>query len=120
MSRRKSTKSAIKKVVISDGTIIFSSSPKRLEDVPLEYQASLYAKKQRFAIVKADAKKKRNLDGLKAQLKGLKERLRNTTVTSGKEALKKEIMALEKTIKKAPKPKRKWSPVLSGSFESKR
>src|SRR5690606_35591596 len=113
MSRRKSPKSTIKKVVISDGTIIFSSLPRRLEDVPLEYQASLYAKKQRFGIVKADAKKKRNLDGLKAHLKVLKERLRNAAVTSAKEALRKEILALEKAIKKAPKPKRKWSPVLS-------
>jgi len=100
--------------------VVFSHTPKRLEDVPLEYQASLYAKRERARIVKSEAKKKKKLDDLKVQLKTLKEKLRAATVSPNKSELEKEITAMEKTIKKAPRPRRKWSPVLSGSFESKK
>lgn len=120
MSHRKSQKSLGNKTVISDGTVLFSRAPKRLEDVPLEYQASLYAKKERERIVKNDAKKKKKLDDLKTQLKTLKEKLRNATVTAIRAELEKEIVTLQKDIKKVPRPRRKWSPVLPGSFESKR
>ncbi|WP_155419392.1 hypothetical protein [Chromobacterium subtsugae] len=119
MSRRKNRASPIVKTVMPDGTVLFSSPPTLLADVPLEYQASLYAKKERERTVKNDAKKKKKLDDLKTQLKVMKEELRNATIASKQAELVNQIAALEKTIKKVPKPRRKWSPVLPGSFGSK-
>lgn len=120
MNPGKSRKSPAKKIVTSDGTVVFSHAPTRLEDVPLEYQASLYAKKERERRVKNDVKKKKKLDELKSQLKTLKAKLCKATITQNRTEIENEITALEKAIKKSPRPKHKWSPMLPGSFESKR
>ncbi|WP_199053946.1 hypothetical protein [Aquitalea sp. ASV15] len=119
MSHKKCT-SPIVKTIMPDGTVLFSSSPSRLGDVPLEYQASLYAKKERERAAKNDVKNKKKLDDLKSQLKIMKELLRNSTTSPNQAELVKKIAALEKAIKKVPKPKRRWSPILPGSFGSKR
>ena len=103
-----------------DGTVLFSRMPTRLEDVPVQYQASVYATNERERRAKNDEKKKKNLDLFRAQLKTLKGKLLNATTTSNLTEQQKEIAALEKAIKKAPKAKRKWSPILSGSFEAKK
>lgn len=114
----RSPRSAVKKTVTSDGTVVFSTAPKRLEDVPLEYQAAVYAKMEREKLAKQDAKRRTQLQTLRASVKALKVKLRNTHVESARIDLEKEIAAHEKAMKKAPKPKRKWSLILPGSFES--
>lgn len=117
-ANRKSCKSAVEKTVTADGTVVFSAYPKRLEDVPLEYQAAVYAKKQRDKLAKQDVQKRAQLERLRATVKALKEKLRGVHVESARAELEKEIAAHEKAIRKAPRPRRKWSPILSGSFES--
>jgi hypothetical protein len=114
---KKSRKSAVGKTVTTDGAVVFSAYPKRLKDVPLEYQAAVFAKKQRDKLTKQDVQKRTQLEKLNATVKALKERLRGVRVESTRTELEKEIAAHEKAIKKAPKPRRKWSPTLSGSFE---
>ncbi len=114
---RKSTPTTERKI-LADGTIVFSAFPKRVEDVPLEYQAAVYAKNRREQDAKQAIKARAQLDGLRADLKALKIKLRATPVGTARSELEKEIKAKERAIRKAPKPKRKWSPVLSGSFET--
>jgi len=118
MSHRKPRRSAVERKVTSDGTVVFSTVPKRLEDVPLEYQAAVYAKKQRDKRAKQNAERQAQLQALRAKLRILKEKLRSTHVESARAELEKEIAAHEKAIKKTTKPRRGWSQVLSGSFES--
>jgi len=48
---------------------------KKLASVPLEYQASVYAKETRLIRQKQEVKKRENLLKLKNQLKALKESL---------------------------------------------
>lgn len=115
---QKSRKSAAEKTATADGTVVFSAYPKRLEDVPLEYQAAVYAKKQRDKLANQDVQKRTHLEKLRATVKALKEKLRDVHFESESAKLEKEIAALEKAIRKAPKPRRKWSPILSGSFEA--
>lgn len=122
MSRRASSKTAgrppAERKVLADGTVVFATYPKRVEDVPLEYQAAVYARNQRERDAKQAAKARAQLDGLRLDLKALKLKLRDAPIGTVRTDLEKEIKAKEKTIRKSPKPKRKWSPVLSGSFEA--
>lgn len=104
---------------LSDGVIVFTAYPKRVEDVPLEYQAAVYAKNKREQMAKQDAKIRIQRDNLRSTLKVLKLKLRSVPIGAGRSEIEKEIEAQEKAIRKIPKPKRKWSPVLSGSFESR-
>jgi hypothetical protein len=53
-----------------------------------------------------------------AKLKGLTEQLRSPHTQATLAQLKKKIESAGKAIKKAPRPKRNWSQVLPGSFES--
>ena len=104
--------------VLADGMVVFAAYPKRVEDVPLEYQAAVYARNQREQDVKQDTKFRAQLDGLRSDLKALKLKLCDAPIGIARTDLEKEIKTKKKTIRKAPKPKRKWSPVLSGSFEA--
>lgn len=101
------------------GVIVFSAYPKRVENVPLEYQAAVYAKNKREQVEKQDAKNRLQRDKLRSTLKALKLKLRIVPMGAERSEIEKEIEAQEKAIRKIPKPKSKWSPVLSGSFESR-
>lgn len=91
---------------------------KQLKDVPLEYQASVYAKMEREKHAQQDIKRREQLQTLKSTTKKLKEELRKTLTASVRVELERKISACDKAIKNAPKPRRKWSLILSGSFES--
>lgn len=122
MSRRASStkvgKQPTERYVLADGAVVFSTYPKRVEDAPLEYQAAVYAKNQREQYVKQAAKVSAQLNGLRSDLKVLNLKLRDVPIGTALTDLEKEIKAKEKSIRKAPKPKRKWSPLLTGSFEA--
>ena len=90
----------------------------KLAAVPLEYQASVYAKQAKLLRVKSEENQRKNLQKLRAHLKGLKEKLGTPHTQLTLDHLKNEIESAEKAIKKAPRPKSNWSPVLRGSFES--
>jgi hypothetical protein len=92
----------------------------QLKDVPLEYQASVYSKMEREKRAHQDIKRREQLQTLRSTLIKLKEELRKTLTTSVRVELERKISACKKAIKNAPKPRRKWSPILSGSFESGR
>lgn len=97
---------------------VFSSYPKRLDEVPPEYQAAVYAKQLRERQAEKDKQRKSGLNKLRTELNSLREKLRLAQSEAGRIELRTEIASKEKAIRKAPKPKRGWSPVLSGSFES--
>lgn len=94
------------------------SAAKILEQTPAEYQASVYAKLQKQRRQKATEKKKKNLAELRNKLKELKIKFAMLSPGPGRETLKDEISKIEAAIKKAPRPKRQWSSILPGSFES--
>lgn len=102
----------------TDESGIFTAYPKRLEDIPAEYRAAVYARNLQVRKAKRDEKITQDLKRLQSELKSLKYKLRITKTESEKESIRREISALEKTIKRAPKIGRKWSPFLPGSFES--
>jgi hypothetical protein len=91
---------------------------KKLASVPLEYQASVYAKETKLRNQKRQDKNRESLLKLRAQVEALKEKLKATHIEELRTKLIKETSALEKEIKRAPRPKRQWSPILSGSFEA--
>lgn len=91
---------------------------KKLASVPLEYQASVYATETKLRNQKKKDKNREYLLKLKAELKALKVKLNVTHCEDLRTKLLKETLALEKEIKKAPRPKRQWSPIIAGSFES--
>lgn len=91
---------------------------KQLKNVLLEYQASVYAKMEREKRAQQDINRREQLQTLKSAAKKLKEELRKTVTASVRVELERKISACDKAIKNAPKPRRSWSPILSGSFES--
>jgi hypothetical protein len=91
---------------------------RRLKSVPPEYRASVYAKMEQEKRSQQDAKSRESLASLRSTLKELKEELRKACTESAQVDLISKISACEKAIKKSPKPTRKWSPTLPGSFES--
>lgn len=91
---------------------------KKMAAVPLEYQASVYAKELKSLQSKSQEKKQKKLQELRTELKILKEKLHSAQSEEAHIQVKKDIQAKEQAIKRAPRPKRKWTPVLSGSFES--
>jgi hypothetical protein len=111
---------AVKNVLGIDGSIAFVLNPKRLERVPLEYQASVYAKMQREKREQENIKRRSQIDALKAKIRGLKNDLKNACGESVRVQLTEKIKKFECEMKKMPKPKRKYSSVLPGSFESGR
>ncbi|WP_036302799.1 hypothetical protein [Methylotenera sp. L2L1] len=94
------------------------SDIKQLKSIPLEYQASVYAKMEREKRAQQDIKRLEQLQTLKSTSKKLKEELRKAVTASVRVVLERKISACDKAIKKAPKPRCKWSPILPGSFES--
>jgi len=94
------------------------SDVKKLKDVPLEYQASVYAKMEREKRAQQDIKRREQVQNLKSTAKKLKEELRKAAAAPVRVELERKILACDKAIKNSPKPRRKWSPILSGSFES--
>lgn len=116
--KNKKCSSTAKSISLVDENGVFSAYPKNLSGVPLEYQAAVYAKQLRERQTKKDNQRKSSLNQLRDELRSLKEKLRLTQSEPGRIELKKEIASKEKTIRKAPKPKRGWSPVLSGSYGS--
>ncbi|MES2281774.1 MAG: hypothetical protein V4542_10215 [Pseudomonadota bacterium] len=97
---------------------LFMKLAKKLAAVSLEYQASVYAKETKLVRSKSQERQQKNLRELRVQLKALKEQLRSTHAEAALFQLKKAIEAKENAIKNSPRPKRSWSPVLPGSFES--
>lgn len=90
----------------------------QLKSVPLEYQASVYAKIEREKRAKQDIKIQEQLKTLKAIAKKLNEELKIAITPSVRLELERKISACDKAIKNTPKPRRRWSPILPGSFES--
>lgn len=90
---------------------------RRLKSVSPEYRASVYAKMDLEKRNQQDTKSKELLASLRATLKELKGKLREAYTESDQVDLTNKIFACEKAIKKSPKPTRKWSLTLSGSFE---
>jgi hypothetical protein len=91
---------------------------KKLALVPLEYQASVYAKEMKLRRQEKQTEHKNNLTELRNSLKSLEEKFRKTESSDSRAILLKQIEAQKELIKRAPRPRRKWSPILSGSFES--
>lgn len=117
-SLEKTLKTANSKPTIRKIKDELRSDIKQLKGVPLEYQASVYAKMEREKRAQQDIKKQEQLQTLKSTAKKLKEELRETVTASVRVELERKISACDKAIKNAPKPRRRWSPILSGSFES--
>ena len=117
-SLKKTLKTATHKTTIRKIKDELRSDLNKLKGVPLKYQASVYAKMEREKYAQQDIKKREQMQSLRSATKKLKEELRKTVTTSVRAELERKIAACEKAIRNAPKPKRKWSPVLSGSFES--
>jgi len=91
---------------------------KRLKSVPLEYQASFYAKMEQEKRSQRDAQSRELLASLRVTLKKLKDELRKADTESARVDLIRKISTCEKAIRKSPRPTGKWSPTLPGSFES--
>lgn len=108
--KQESLKNTNKNKSLVDADGFFSSYPKQLNGVPLEYQAAVYAKQTQLEM--------NNLHKNRTELKTLKEKLRITQSETERVELQKKISSKEKAIRKAPKPMSKWSPLLPGSFES--
>jgi len=117
-SRKNILKTASPKATIRKIKGELRSDVEKLKDVPLEYQASVYAKIEREKRAQQDIKRREHLENLKSTVKKLNEELSKTVAASVRVELERKILACNKAIKSAPKPKRKWSPILSGSFES--
>jgi hypothetical protein len=117
VKKRKRSKT-VKSISLVDENGVFSAYPNNLRGVPLEYQAAVYAKQLRERQTEKDNQRKSNLNKFRTELQSLKEKLRLAQSETARIELRKEIASKEKTIRKAPKPKRGWSPILSGSFES--
>ncbi|MDX1721604.1 MAG: hypothetical protein R3355_00685 [Pseudomonas sp.] len=90
-----------------------------LESTPSEYQASVYAQLEKQRRTKSKTRKTNKVENLKSKLIELKSKLRDSHIEAERTELSKEILALEATIKRTRKPKKAWSPILPGSFESK-
>jgi hypothetical protein len=91
---------------------------KKLASVPLEYQASIYAKEMKLRRQEKQTEHKENLAKHRSLLKSLEKKLQEEKSKESRAIILKEIEIQKKIIKQAPRPKRKWSPILSGSFES--
>jgi len=66
---------------------------------------------------KEQDKNREKLLELKTQLKALKDKLNATQSEELRTILLKETASLEKIMKKVPRTKRHWSPILPSSFE---
>ena len=91
---------------------------KKLASVPLEYQASVYVKEMKLRRQEKQIEHKKNLARHRSLLKSLEKKFQEENSKESRATLLKEIEIQKKIIKQAPRPKRKWSPVLPGSFES--
>lgn len=122
MNRHQSSKFSqeqkLNSVESTKSALVFSNYPKSVQSVPIEYQAAVYAKNERERNAKREAKEKLRLDTLRHELQALKAKIRSELTEPDRIKLEKEIKNKERSIKKTPKPRRKWSPVFAGSFES--
>lgn len=89
-------------------------SAELLEGVPIEYQAKMYEKLEKERLSKKYDQAIKEKEELKEKLKALSHQLKSNP----SKELEQQIKKLKKAIKKVPQPKKNWSPVLSGSFES--
>ena len=94
------------------------SLAKKLASVPLEYQASVYAKQMKLSVQRKQDKDRKTLLNLLSEFASLKKTLRATEPGESREKVQKQTADVEKLIKKVRRPKRKWSPILPGSFEA--
>mgnify|MGYP006347997881 FL=1 len=90
----------------------------KLASVPIEYQASVYAKEIKLQHQEKQIENKENLAKHRSLLKSLEKKFQEEKSEESRAILLNEIEIQKKIIKRAPRPKRKWSPILSGSFES--
>lgn len=90
----------------------------KLASVPLEYQASVYAKEMELRRQEKQNEHKENLAEHRILLKSLEKKFQEEISEESRAILLKEIEIQKKIVKRAPRPKRKWSTILSGSFES--
>ncbi|MFN7041698.1 MAG: hypothetical protein ACK4OH_11085 [Acidovorax temperans] len=91
---------------------------KKLASVPLEYQSSVYAKEMELQRQEKQNEHKKNMAEHRKLLKSLERKSQEETNENSRAILLKKIQLQKNIIKQAPRPKRKWSPILSGSFES--
>ena len=90
----------------------------KLASVPIEYQASVYAKEIKLQHQEKQIENKENLAKHRSLLKSLEKKFQEEKSEESRAILLNEIEIQKKIIKRAPRPKRNWSPILSGSFES--
>ena len=91
---------------------------RKLASVPIEYQASVYAKEIKLQHQEKQIENKENLAKHRSLLKSLEKKFQEEKSEESRAILLNEIEIQKKIINRAPRPKRKWSPILSGSFES--
>ena len=91
---------------------------KKLASVPLEYQASVYAKEMKLRRQEKQTEHKENLAKHRSLLKSLEIKFQEEKSEESRTILLKEIEIQKKIVKRIPRPKRKWSPIIPGSFES--
>lgn len=91
-----------------------------LEQTPHEYRSAVYRDLSKQQQDKKSEQRESKFRGLKEEIVHLQRQLENATDKDRTE-IQEKISALERTAKRtAPKAKRTWSPVLPGSFGSKR
>ena len=90
----------------------------KLASVPIEYQASVYAKEIKLQHQEKQIENKENLAKHRSLLNNLEKKFQEEKSEESRAILLNEIEIQKKIIKRAPRPKRNWSPILSGSFES--
>lgn len=88
---------------------------KRIAAFPLEYQAAAYKNELKQISIKRQEREKKVANVILEELHKLKKELQLTTVKEDRVRIKETILKIQKNM---PKSRRKWSPILPGSFES--
>lgn len=88
---------------------------KRIAAFPLEYQAAAYKNELKQISKKRQEREKMAANVIREELHKLKKELQLTTVKEDRVQIKETILKIQKNM---PKSRRKWSPILPGSFES--
>ena len=91
----------------------------KLEATPAEHRAHVYKAHQAQSAARRSERTKKQKESLRVTLKALEKQLKITTILEKKEPITRQILKTRKDIKKISS-KRKWSPILAGSFEGGR
>ncbi|WP_138513228.1 hypothetical protein [Rhodoferax bucti] len=87
----------------------------RISTFSSEFQAAAYRNELKRISIKTQERENKTAKIIRDELHKLKKQLQLTTIEEDRVRLKEAISIKEK---KMPKSKRKWSPILPGSFES--